>query len=160
MMNREIVRTTSKLCFQKLVEEGVLPPTRRAIYEWLYEFGPATRNEISRGVEMIPNNVSTRLREMIIQGITKEVGTSKCNVTGMHVTLYDVTDCMPSGQIRKRKKPECHYVESCRECLPLQDESDDREGFCWMDLEVRMVEEGRPKDCPLLRRDFVVRAEI
>ena len=162
-MDRErIVRRTSYECFKELVRNQVLPTMRREIYEWLFEHGPATRNEIAREIHMIPNNCSTRLKEMFDMGIVCEVGEDKCKVTGRQVILYDVTDSMPHsrGANGKRSKPEYFFVASCDDCLPLQDDADEEPNMCWMDPKVSQAKEGcQPDNCPLIERDFVVRAE-
>lgn len=160
MDRTRIVRRTSFECYKELVRNKVLSTMRRDVYQWLYDNGPATRNEIAHAIHMIPNNCSTRLKEMADRGIVREVGEDKCKITGKNVLLYDVTDAMPSNNVNgKKEKPEFYYVPSCDDCLPLQDAEDDAEGGCWMDPKVEMAGEGQPKDCPLLKKDFIVRAE-
>ena len=161
-MDRErIVRRTSAACYAELVKNGALPLMRRRVYRWLYENGPATRNEIANGIEMVPNDCSTRLKELCEREVVREVGEDRCRLTGKNVNLYDVTDSMPRSprMTGVRTQPEVFLVGSCAECLPLEEDAEDAAGKCWMDMSVSLAEVGRPLGCPLLHRDFIVRAK-
>ena len=145
-MDRErIVRRTSVECYKELVKNGVLPLMRRRVYRWLYTYGPLTRNEVARGIEMVPNDCSTRLRELREFGLVREVGEDRCRVTGKNVTLYDVTDSMPTPPRLENGKgrPEVFEVRSCAECLPLEEDGQDCDGKCWMDTKVPLVSMGQ-----------------
>jgi predicted transcriptional regulator len=149
-------RTTSVEVYKELVKKGVLPTMRREIYAWLYTNGPATRNEIALAVHMIPNNCSTRLKEMIGLGIVAERGEDKCQITGRNVILYDVTANMPrKDNGTSRPRAHIHTPRNCGECpLVVEEEGDD---VCWMNLTVRACYDHRPVSCELNKRDFVIR---
>jgi predicted transcriptional regulator len=157
-MSRRRTRTTSAEVYKELVQKKVLPTMRREIYEWLYNHGPATRNEIAMSIHMIPNNCSTRLKEMIGLGVVLECGEAKCNVTGKQVLLYDVTANMPRRSNGTSKpRPHIHIPKNCGDCpLVVEEEGDE---VCWMKLTVRANYDHRPVDCELEKRDFVIRGK-
>jgi DNA-binding Lrp family transcriptional regulator len=157
-MDRErITRKTSRDCFRELVVLGLLPEMRRKVYRWLYNNGPATRNEVAQGIDMVPNDTSTRLKELRNLGVVREVGEDKCRVTSRNVILYDVTDRMPTGSAYKNSKPKphIHAPKNCGEC-PLVVEQEGRDK-CWMDLSLSANYDKRPKGCQLDMRDFIIR---
>lgn len=161
-----MVRRTSREAYEKILREGLLPNRRMQVYEWLYERGPATAREVERAFILDGNHhgrhVNKRLPELREQGVVEELGERQCAVTGENAILWDVTDALPvpfrgNGV---RRSPEYFYVSACDDCLPLQDYADDEPNMCWMDPKVEQAEEGyQPDNCPLLERDFVVRAE-
>jgi len=157
-MSRRRTRTTSSEVYKELVQKKVLPTMRREIYAWLYENGPATRNEIALAIHMIPNNCSTRLKEMIGLGVVAECGEDKCRVTGKNVLLYDVTANMPSKSGDTSKpRPHVHVPRNCGDCpLVVEEEGDE---VCWMKLNVRANYDHRPVGCELNKRDFIVRGK-
>lgn len=169
MMDRSrIVRTTSREVYKKLIEEGLLPPMRAKVYENLFHHGPMTRNEIAANIDMVPNDCSTRLRELRDARRVREVGEDICRVTGRMVILYDVTDELgqtPAPQ-RGRKRKEV-TITSCSECPMLQEDYDEdphRLGYfksggvrCWINKKVEPEEDRRAAGCPLDGTKFVLK---
>ena len=90
-----MARQTSINTYHAIVDEGLLPKARLKIYKWVYHHGPATRNEVARGIGGVPNDTSTRLKEMIAQGVVYEVRERTCSITGREVIEYDLTDELP-----------------------------------------------------------------
>ena len=91
-----------------------------------------------------------------------ETGERKCKVTGQTSIEWDVTSALPDPLPKKygfKMSQHIHKIMDCSSCL-LQDEADDGSGktVCWMNSSVECAEQGRPCDCPLNVRDFVVRA--
>lgn len=171
MDRSKIVRDTSREAYKNLVESGQLEGELKVVWAWLDAHGPHTRNEVARGLRrdmgigIQPNDCSSRLRTLELMGNVRKVGKDFCKVvTGKGpIYLHDVTSQAFAGERpkkAKKPKPELYLVSSCDECLPLQAEDDDEEGRCWMDSKVEMAGVGKkPKNCPLLKSDFIVRAE-
>jgi hypothetical protein len=127
------------------------------VWEWLYEQGPATRSETARGIGAIPNNISSRLKELLDMGNVLEVGKDKCRVTGKKVTLYDVTSQRYVGQKPpKKKKKEIIFIrpKSCADC-PLVMEKGGKE-VCMMDLTLPVDYDHCPAQCGLCIKDVII----
>jgi hypothetical protein len=132
---------------------------KNLVFQTLSDKGPITGRELNKILGCPHGHV--RLHELVRDGAVENVGTAKCSVTGMHVAAWDVTGRVPvKPKVDKKvgkKKPHIHKITECSSCL-LQDENDKEEAVCWMNSSVYCLEQGRPGDCPLDVRDFVVRA--
>ena len=161
-MERERVqRETSIEAYKSLIEGGVLPRMQGLIWSFLYAKGPATRNEIARGIGSIPNDTSSRLRELISMGVVREVGEDTCRVSGKTVIVYDVTKQPYLATVVRaaRRGQELYHVSGCEECLPLDHVETENSRVCWLDtaVERRLLGTGAPRECPLRNKDFIVR---
>ena len=98
-MEEKNVRDTSIEAYRKIKGDGLLSQRRLEIYIWLYWNGPATGNEIFRGIRgsstINQANIPARLNEMREMEVVEERGTDKCSVTGMNVIVWDVTSNLP-----------------------------------------------------------------
>lgn len=155
---KRVHRRTSLAAYASLIESGTLPDARADVWKWLYEYGPATRNEVSRGIHGIPGAVSTRLKELVQSGNVKEVGEGKCKVSGRELIIYDVTDKETYDRISQKRKGKKFYApQSCGVCPLVAVDDADRE-VCWMDMTMETAQNGRPEACPLNDKDFVIRS--
>jgi hypothetical protein len=156
MDRSRIVRETSRRTYRALIESGALDGMRGDVWAWLFRHGPATRNEVAIGIDGVPNDTSTRLKELVDMGNAREVGEDNCHVTGRNVILYDVTKQSHVGERPKsRPRPFILKPKNCGEC-PLVVDNDGEEA-CWMDLAVKPNYDRRPIGCDLDRRDFIIR---
>ena len=149
MNRKKIIRTTSIEVYRKLVEAKLLPPMRRRVYDNLYKYGPLTRNEVAENIDMVPNDCSTRLKELRDANRVREVGEDKCNVTGQKIILYDVTDMIGQDPPKKRGKKRVDVtITECAGCPMLQEEQDGGVK-CWIDKDTIPTENGRPGTCKM-----------
>lgn len=100
-----MTRKASAQAYAAIVASGWISRSRKAVYGWLYEHGPADRNAIDRALgQGQPNpTYSRRLVEMESMGIIARVGQTK-GQHGMTVDLWDVTDAMPPAERPRRAK--------------------------------------------------------
>lgn len=159
-MSRDRTRETSREAYKELIESGALDGMRGEVWAWLYLHGPATRNEVARGIHKVPNDTSTRLKELVDMGNVREVGEDRCRVTGKNVILYDVTNQRHVGQrpANHKPKPEIIKPKCCADC-PLVVEEEGQE-VCWMDLTLPVDYEHRPARCRLQIRDVIIRGRL
>jgi hypothetical protein len=162
MSRDHVVRQTSVEVYKELIESGALSGMRGEVWAWLYRHGPATRNEVANGVHKVPNDTSTRLKELVDMGNVREVGEDRCRVTGNNVILYDVTRQKWVGEKPKKsggkRKPIIQSITSCSEC-PLVSLNEDEDEVCGLDPEQSTAEftTGRPRGCELGERDVLLR---
>lgn len=156
----QLVRSTSIAAYKALVESGALPRMRRRVWQWLFYNGPATRNEVARGIKGVPNDVSTRLRELASTGNVCIVGEDTCCVSGRNVILYDVTAATVvgpcNGHNKRRPDPVVFRPERCGEC-PLVVISENDTEVCFLDQTMEVDLRELPESCRLNERDFVIR---
>ena len=156
MDRKKIIRTTSIEVYRKLVEAKLLPPMRRRVYDNLYKYGPMTRNEIAENINMVPNDCSTRLKELRDANRVKEVGEDKCNVTGQDITLYDVTDMIGQDTpVRRGKKRVDVTIRMCPEC-PMVEIAEDDKATCWADKKATPQADRRGDLCPMDTKKFLL----
>jgi hypothetical protein len=121
-------RRTSADVYRQIREEGLLSEMRFTVYDALFIHGPATAGEISKGLIQVgvpsgggragPGNVSARLVELRDLGTAEELGEKECSVTGRNVILWDVTDQLPSGKVKKGLgRPPPHVMKEAVEDL-------------------------------------------
>jgi hypothetical protein len=106
-----MTRQTSIDAYRTIVESGRLGESKCAVYRWLFEHGPATRNELDQALgHGNPNpTFSRRLTELEALGVVARVGQRRCLVTDYKSDLWDVTDKLPGQTERKpsrRKRAE------------------------------------------------------
>lgn len=106
------VRETSKIAYNQIRERDLLSPKRMEIYDWLFKNGPASANEIFKGImgktSITQANIHARLNEMREMGVVQEKGTKHCDVTRRVVINYDVTANLP---VYPEKKDKPYKVE-------------------------------------------------
>ena len=88
------MRQTSIETYQKIMHSGLLPKRRRQVYDYLYHKGPKTAAEVFQALGM-KTNQSGRFTELEKHGVIQQVGTKEDSITGMKVTLWDVTSNLP-----------------------------------------------------------------
>lgn len=98
------VRQTSAEAYHTIQANGLLSKRRWEIYDALYRHGPKTGSELFKcltlyGENPTHSNIVTRLGELRDLGVAAEVGKKECEVSGMRVILWDVTDNLPKGSI-------------------------------------------------------------
>lgn len=108
-------RSTNIEVYRQIEEEGLLSKMRWETYKALFEVGPATAGEVSDYLTRIgtprgggragPGNVSARLVELQDLKCVRELGTRECRITRREVILWDVTDQLPQGKVRKSDGP-------------------------------------------------------
>lgn len=159
----KVQRTTSVEVYKQLVEGGVLPPMRRAVYKELYKHGPLTRNQVADTIGMVRNDCSTRLRELRVEGRVREVGEIKCPITGNEVLLYDVTASLGRtvSHNGKGKRKVTVEITKCDDCMALQEDRDDNDEVvgvsCWLNKDVEPTQGGRPRECPLSKKSITLK---
>lgn len=162
MDRSRIVRQTSVEAYKELIESGALTGMRGDVWVWLYRHGPATRNEVANGIRKVPNDTSTRLKELVDMGNAMEVGEDRCRITGNNVILYDVTRQRYVGQrpkSRGKKKPMIQAVTCCEEC-PLVALDDDEVEVCGLNMSMSVGHgDNRPLGCKLNERDVLLRGK-
>jgi hypothetical protein len=107
-----MVRETSIAAYNAIKDNGLLSGRRFEVYEFLFQHGPCTGNELLAKMKLEIDrfngnapNVVTRLGELRDFGVVRELGTRKCNITGMTVTVWDVTDKLPTkAAIQPKRK--------------------------------------------------------
>ncbi len=96
-------RKTSLYAYNKLKTGGqdggsLLSWMRWAVYDFLYQHGPATGREVDAGLAK-PGETRTsyhkRLSELRACGVAEEVGEKTCRVSGERAIAWDVTDAAP-----------------------------------------------------------------
>lgn len=110
------VRSTSIEAYNYIKENGLLSKRRLEIYEILFTKGPLTAGEIGRAmpnyraaVSTADRNIHARLAELRDMLAIQELGTKICEVTGMEVILWDVTDRIPV-KLEKEAKQRIWYA--------------------------------------------------
>lgn len=111
-----MTRQTSVDAFNYLRDNKILSTRRWQVYSALFDHGPCTASELAveiyKGSTRLvgeAKNVCARLNELSKMGIAQELGTRVCNVSGMTVILWDVTDKLPI----KLDKPKRIKCKSC-----------------------------------------------
>jgi hypothetical protein len=107
------MRQTSIDAYHEIRDRGLLSKRRFSVYEWLFQNGPATAGEISRGIKYNRNLTASRLIELKELGVVKELGERICEISKFNVILWDVTGQLPQ---RKRAKP-TKYGKTRRQLL-------------------------------------------
>lgn len=90
-MPRE-VSFTSRLAYERICADGLLPPARLKTYDLTYRIGPVTARQVD---DALGRDYHKRLPELVAQGVLQQVGTTTCPVTGQLVTQWDITDRLP-----------------------------------------------------------------
>jgi len=97
------IRQTSIDAYNEILFNGLLSKRRWEVYNFLYQNGPLTAEEIR--VALCPNlgnGITPRLSELKALGVIVEVGTKK-NPSGMEAILWDVTGNLPIALPKKEK---------------------------------------------------------
>jgi hypothetical protein len=128
----------SRLAFEAIVSHGLLRRAHMAIYRFIYEYGPITRNKLDAA--LCPGKAnpwpSRRLVEMERMKVLAVVGQDD---TGPHrMDIWDVTDRMPEGALKR---------ETLRETLrglvvSFEEVVDSMESLCVLeDFQARRLKE-------------------
>jgi len=102
-----MARSTSIRAYKKICEQGLVTKMKWKVYDALFCYGPATANEVFYTLGLNARNaanITTRLSELKKMGITKKIGKRNCTVTGMYVTLWEVTKKLPKNYKKKKTK--------------------------------------------------------
>lgn len=124
-----MVRETSIAAYREIEAKGLLSKRRFQLYKVLFVNGPMTANEcmhvLNRGqpAALWDMNVHARFTELRQLGVAKEVGTTRCSLTGKEVICWDVTSKVPTSKaLPKDPTKKGQTVESLRaEIKSLQD---------------------------------------
>lgn len=90
-----MVRQSSIEAFKHIKENGLLSARRFNVYEFIVLHGPCTFKQIDMALRqptITSGSYSGRLSELRRMGLIKEVGTTKCPVSGNTVILWEATD--------------------------------------------------------------------
>jgi hypothetical protein len=109
-MTNRFPRRTSIQAFHAIQTSGVLSKRRQQAYETLFHYGPMTGAELCQKANT--PGLWKRLSELQEMNLAVPIGERRCAVTGQTVTLWDVTEHMPSTPMPKRKK----IRDACRAC--------------------------------------------
>lgn len=98
-----MVRDTSIEAYKQINESGLLSKRRAEVYNYLYNYGPATAQQIYKSISQgkNPSCYLGRLSELRESGVVAEKGKVKCEWTGHRVILWDVTSSLPIKPIKK-----------------------------------------------------------
>jgi hypothetical protein len=101
-----MARRTSIAAYNEIKESGLLAKRRLEVYDVLFHHGPLTAGEL---LQLMASRVSKgaassswkRLSELRDAGVIEETKERICQVTGMNVIEWDVTDQLPIKRIEK-----------------------------------------------------------
>lgn len=103
------MRTTSLEVYHQIKQEGLLSKMRWLVYEDVFQNGPCTSAQSFKRI--IGSNGSrsltqsrARFTELRDMGAFKELGTTRCPVTGRKAILWDVTSKAPTQLKRETRK--------------------------------------------------------
>lgn len=100
----------SDAAYAHIKATGLLSERRFQVYNHVYMHGPCTGTDVSRS---IPGGWK-RLSELQELGLVEEIGDTKCPYSGETVSLWDVTDHVPTtGKLVRPKK-------ACARCAQLE----------------------------------------
>ncbi len=110
-----MIRETSIEAYNKIKADGLLSERRWQVYDILFQFGPATGNELliqfrKKYGTLYGNSpvVTSRLGELREMGVAQELRERQCSVTGHQAIEWDVTDRLPV-KFEKEKKHKCKH---------------------------------------------------
>lgn len=102
-----MVRQTSIDAYKTIKENGLLSKLRFAAYDALFQNGPMTAKETANKVSIYPiDSITPRMSELERLGVIANIGTKECSITKMNVTLWGVTDKLPTKIEKKQTKDE------------------------------------------------------
>ena len=91
-------RQTSIEAYRAIRDGGLLSEQRFRVYEYLFNYGPMTGNEINEALtdpDCVSPSYHKRLSELKDLGVVRETGERHCKVTGRNAIAWDVTDRLP-----------------------------------------------------------------
>lgn len=102
-----MTRSTSVEALLAIIASDRISESKRAVYKYLYDHGPCTRNELDQALgEGHPNpTFSRRLTELEAMGVAVRVGVRRCLVTDCKADLWDVTNKLPSDRAPAKRAP-------------------------------------------------------
>lgn len=105
-----MVRQTSLESYTTIKNNGLLSEKRWAVYDVLFQYGPATAMELRQKMKpgFVDSQVRARLNELRTLGLAEEKKTRICTITGMNVIEWDVTSRLPI-KLDKPKKIKCEH---------------------------------------------------
>lgn len=116
------MRATSIQAYQQIRDSGLLSEMRWKVYDYLFNNGPLTANELTKGLlgayPKANPSWHKRLSELERCGVAATMGTRVCSVSGNNCTLWDVTAALP---MKKPKLPKTRPLppQQSLEVLPL-----------------------------------------
>jgi hypothetical protein len=96
-----MIQETSREIYNQIKNNGLLGKMQFMVYEFIYEHGPVTANELFMAKQM-KTNQSGRFTELSQMDVIYEAETRKCDVTGNNAIAWNVTNRIPDkSQIKK-----------------------------------------------------------
>tara|TARA_R110002020_G_scaffold456732_2_gene673370 strand:- start:993 stop:1460 length:468 start_codon:yes stop_codon:yes gene_type:complete len=96
----------SNAAYQAVLHSGLVAQRAQQVYAIHYLFGPMGKREMyetfkarnpTSSVQV--DSMSPRYRQLVDAGLLDEVGEHKCPYTGQTITVYDVTDKVPTQRL-------------------------------------------------------------
>jgi hypothetical protein len=99
-----MVEETSVNVYREIIDEGLVVSAQQRVLDTLKKYGASTDSEIASFLGYgDPNKVRPRRKELVDEGLVVRVGTSKCEVSGRVVYVWDLA----SGVSKVSDKPVC-----------------------------------------------------
>lgn len=112
-----MIRPTSLKAYEAIKRSGLLSRTRWIVYDYLFNHGPMTANEINAGIG--GTSWHKRLSELEFMGAVDIVGHRECSISGFDCLLWDVTSRInlrpytrPSTRVEVLEEQNKHYRET------------------------------------------------
>lgn len=101
-----MTRQTSIDAYNQIKEEGMLGALQFRVYDALYQYGPATQQEIWDRCfkETQARNIMPRFAELQKMGVVASKERRACTITGRNCMVWDVTDRLPQAIEKVKSK--------------------------------------------------------
>ena len=112
-----MIRETSRLAYEALVENGGLKKRNAKVYDYIYHHGPVTQKETEREFKDLNRTLGPRFAVLTRMGLIKHAGDKKCEETGFLNMQWDVTSRVDPLAIKKvtMKEKKAHLISSLRD---------------------------------------------
>lgn len=105
-------RIASVAAYQKIKDNGLLSTRRFQVYEHIYQNGPVTQRQTCAAFgHHMSNSIRPRFAELERAGVVKVVGEVVDSKTDMTVSLWDVTDRLPTKIVAPMGKKDRKIAE-------------------------------------------------
>ena len=103
-------RQNSRAALEYIERTGILGERRTQTYQCGWHHGPITTREIFERVRVVHPQIphhsfTSRPSELADMGLFVAVGDKPCQHTGRTVTLWDVTDKIPTEPYKHKRRP-------------------------------------------------------
>jgi hypothetical protein len=155
------IRSTSIKAYHRILESGELAKSLDKVLRHLVYVHPDTVTGREADAQLHTVDAHKRLSDLKRMRLVEELGERECNVTGnpssIEWGLCDNPILVPlvRGPSKKRIKKEEIVVSHCSECL-FRDTDDTCMGVDDGEVKCTMPD-GRPCDCPLFGKTYVIR---